>query len=715
MSDVLSLALKGPSDSSFIDWLLSQGPAILMDMERVMLDDGSCRVTPNAEAIGADAVLAIYEKLGDSLSDPESQKYAHRLQSEYVLVGATLFDLSKRFLQLHRERVQALMEHLYDKAPWLVAEIEAACDIFIDQLAQFLEKYSRYTSSHFSNDSSCDKMDTGGVLESLTLDMGWHASMATSWLQLQEACPSSVFVLLQDKRCLLSLARAYDMATDVVLRLTKDASVDLVDTVKQCKKSSKQLKWCWVGLGYKILDVVLCLGAEAADSSALFSEKGGMDLSMLMDMLDIMQTADTVLVPFDNAPFLLDLEFRFSVRNMLVQALLNFNGLDDAQTDYISMSIDQLVDMTDPLYRDGLKALKSKIAYEQESTLLASIDDKGIAYSVPSLDAPSVHDNPDDSAAIAQIKDMLPDLGTGFIRACLDYYDHNAEAVAGALFENDLPQSLADMDRKTENWVKSGGSENDASDSVSEQPEHTVESALESRRNVFDDDEFDIFRHNTLDWSRVRIGKASIPSTNGAPSDALKSRVMQIAQRIEEEDEYDDTYDGTMQDNVADPSDADQFAADEEVFGFKQPAPPAAPAQDADPTRQWEALLVRQYISNPGVLERKKGTRKTPEREALRTRTGLSDEQLEGWLTMFLKNPRKQQMLFSHGWSGEQPKVESAGKPGAANGGAFDTSSNRGDASGQSHRYKDKNKAKIGNHNRKKQQARKAQQTSLPQ
>ncbi|KAJ1838215.1 hypothetical protein LPJ57_011200, partial [Coemansia sp. RSA 486] len=348
----------------------------------------------------------------------------------------------------------------------------------------------------------------------------------------------------------------------------------------------------------------------------------------------------------------------FSVRNMLVQALLNFNGLDDAQTDYISMSIDQLVDMTDPLYRDGLKALKSKIAYEQESTLLASIDDKCIAYSVPSLDAPSVHDNPDDSAAIAQIKDMLPDLGTGFIRACLDYYGHNAEAVAGALFENDLPQSLADMDRKAENWAKSGGSESDASDSVSEQPEHTVESALESRRNVFDDDEFDIFRHNTLDWSRVRIGKASIPSTNGAPSDALKSRVMQIAQRIEEEDEYDDTYDGTMQDNVADPSDADQFAADEEVFGFKQPAPPAAPAQDADPTRQWEALLVRQYISNPGVLERKKGIRKTPEREALRTRTGLSDEQLEGWLTMFLKNPRKQQMLFSHGWSGEQPKVE---------------------------------------------------------
>ncbi|KAJ2854687.1 hypothetical protein FB639_006330, partial [Coemansia asiatica] len=334
------------------------------------------------------------------------------------------------------------------------------------------------------------------------------------------------------------------------------------------------------------------------------------------------------------------------------------------------MSIDQLVDMTDPLYRDGLDALKSKVAFEQESVLLANTGSQTVAAGdslAPSHDAASASD---DSAAIAQIRDMLPDLGVGFIRACLDHYGYNAEEVAAAIFENDLPQSLADMDRKTEQWTKpSSGS--DASDRVDKHTGNT-KSALESRRNVFDNDEFDIFHHNTLDWSRVHIGKASVSSGENVPSDTLKGRVMQIARRIGEEDEYDDTYDYSMQNNVEDATDADKNAEFEYDFINKPPASTSTSttsrsAPVADPTRQWEAELVEQYIRDSSVMERKKGVRKTPAREALRLKTGLSDEQLEGWLTIFLRNPRKQQILFKYGWSGgEQPKAVSASKPESA-------------------------------------------------
>ena len=48
---------------------------------------------------------------------------------------------------------------------------------------------------------------------------------------------------------------------------------------------------------------------------------------------------------------------------------------------------------------------------------------------------------------IAQIRDLFPELGEGFLAQCLAYFDNNTERVINALLEDNLPPHLANLDR----------------------------------------------------------------------------------------------------------------------------------------------------------------------------------------------------------------------------------------------------------------------------
>ena len=48
---------------------------------------------------------------------------------------------------------------------------------------------------------------------------------------------------------------------------------------------------------------------------------------------------------------------------------------------------------------------------------------------------------------VANVKDLFPQLGTGFLAKCLPYFDNNPETVINALLEDNLPPHLANLDR----------------------------------------------------------------------------------------------------------------------------------------------------------------------------------------------------------------------------------------------------------------------------
>jgi len=50
--------------------------------------------------------------------------------------------------------------------------------------------------------------------------------------------------------------------------------------------------------------------------------------------------------------------------------------------------------------------------------------------------------------------------------------------------------------------------------------------------------------------------------------------------------------------------------------------------------------LLKAVLKTPGVFDRSAWTRRNPMRARLRQKTGLSDEQIEGWHAMLRRNVR---------------------------------------------------------------------------
>ncbi|XP_058137605.1 activating signal cointegrator 1 complex subunit 2 isoform X2 [Dasypus novemcinctus] len=151
---------------------------------------------------------------------------------------------------------------------------------------------------------------------------------------------------------------------------------------------------------------------------------------------------------------------------------------------------------------------------------------------------------------ISQVKDLLPDLGEGFILACLEHYSYDPEQVINNILEERLAPALSQLDRSLDRQVK---------------PDPMP--LLMSRHNVFQNDEFDVFSRDSVDLSRVHKGRRKGENTRSLLNDkraveAQRQRYEQYSVVVEEvplqpgeglpycgddyEDEYDDTYDGNQ-------------------------------------------------------------------------------------------------------------------------------------------------------------------------
>ena len=150
------------------------------------------------------------------------------------------------------------------------------------------------------------------------------------------------------------------------------------------------------------------------------------------------------------------------------------------------------------------------------------------------------------TSLVTQVNDLLSELGDGFIRHCLEYYDYNPEKVINGIFENNLPPHLDSLDR-TLPYIP---------------PED--KSNLTRRNNVYNDDEFDINSRDKIDTSRIHKGKRSNKSDLNDKTfmtSELKDRyaAMSIVTDYELTNDYDDEYDDTYDDNNMGREEPDAF------------------------------------------------------------------------------------------------------------------------------------------------------------
>ena len=164
------------------------------------------------------------------------------------------------------------------------------------------------------------------------------------------------------------------------------------------------------------------------------------------------------------------------------------------------------------------------------------------------------------ASMVTSVRDLLPNLGEGFVIMCLEEYNYNIETVINSLLENKLTDSL---DKLSRDMTKA--------EAISSRNE--AKTIISTRHSVFDKDEFDVFTKGTnIDLTRVHKGKKRDETTlktlladKDHMTDSMKERYNrydvfgQFTKPVdfdEYDDEYDDTYDsldvGAQDDDSAD-------------------------------------------------------------------------------------------------------------------------------------------------------------------
>ena len=348
---------------------------------------------------------------------------------------------------------------------------------------------------------------------------------------------------------------------------------------------------------------------------------------------------------------------------------------------------------------------------------------------------------------IAQIQDLFPDLGSGFIVKLLDEYHDNAEEVTAHLLDDSLPIYLKMADRTETLYVVSTTIPLRPGLTCFSRPIHNDQPSVlapalsprptpplsPTRKNIFDYDDFD---NLAIDASKLHIGRKNphltaddlLSDRSTAPNKAAILSALALFDA--DDDERDDTYDV------------------EDVGGTVDTAIPGSDEVDADLRDKNEEVLFSAYRATPQLFNRDPGTRRGQARTALKSEIGMTDEAIEGWAIMLGRDPgrlRRLEAKFSLFTGAQKQLTSTAYREGVVESGTDDDDSGgarsgrgggdfrgrarargrgrgRGNVAGPAdqratqiaRQRKDANKGSRANHNRRDQRARKVARAGFP-
>lgn len=333
---------------------------------------------------------------------------------------------------------------------------------------------------------------------------------------------------------------------------------------------------------------------------------------------------------FVDGPLIMDWEVEYHITDKLDYINQHTFEGEDERIEFLKLSMEQVRDSN-----AGTGSWGDLIPQKRQPNVVAKQKESGF-------------DNVEKTSKISQIQDLFPHLGDGFIEACLDANNDDTETVIMQLLEDNLPQSVSKLDRSMERKSLMGVSdaveqlkhlEGDAAaiDSAIEQQfnrDEEQESVLKSRRNVYDNDEFDIFAHRTVDTSKVYVGKKNKADADSLLDDKsfIQTEKKNVLQRVVDmyDDDYDDSYDDINDAGIPSTLENGDGDAALDVVKKKQ--------EVVNPSIENESVLVHAFAKNPDLFVRNASVRKSKERDLLKKQTGMTDEQLKGWALMFNRN-----------------------------------------------------------------------------
>uniref|UniRef100_A0AAX7TVL6 CUE domain-containing protein n=1 Tax=Astatotilapia calliptera TaxID=8154 RepID=A0AAX7TVL6_ASTCA len=229
------------------------------------------------------------------------------------------------------------------------------------------------------------------------------------------------------------------------------------------------------------------------------------------------------------------------------------------------------------------------------------------------------------------IRDLLPDLGEGFLLECLKEYNYNSELVINNILEDRLAPNLAKLDRAMPRPVK-----------------EELPAVLNNRSNVFDGDEFDVFRREQVDMSRVWKGRRKGENVREMLNDKRhiaeqKARYHTYETVVDEVivepgesatayelDDYDDEYDDTYDMNQVGANDLDgdslltrrPFTVPQVLRKGNKEEDEEDDQDDQEEDASKSAVNRDQFVQDPAVLRERAEAR----RAAMQQRKGFRPE-----------------------------------------------------------------------------------------
>ncbi|XP_013788713.1 activating signal cointegrator 1 complex subunit 2-like [Limulus polyphemus] len=487
------------------------------------------------------------------------------------------------------------------------------------------------------------------------------------------------------KRCELKLKYILDrlasfyervfcpLQEELIVRVKIEESTNLV---KEVRKRIFLAKSCVIKMFRNIL-VYSCIQPIIESSSNKQSE----EVPFLEDLLQVLSTC------LSEKRFICDYQEMFPFEDDLDMLSQTNFSLDSTRTEYILNSIYASYELIGQSSERKEISLNVPPAGNKDHNFIEVQDndtaclENGLQYLEEACGGPNV-EGIELESLITQVLDLLPGLGPGFVEECLKYYNFEVELVINSLLEDSLPESLASLDRNMER--------------KKEQPKRPA--VLANRKCIYDNDEFDIYSHDTVDTSRIHKGKRESKHNNlralmdeKEEIESLRKFYQKYDNVVEEEnwdptlydDEYDDTYDST------------------------------AVGPDAPVTA--DELTLRRPFTIPRVLEDPEEKKKQVKRfEGFQTLSDEEEEKENEELVKqkdeFVSDPAEQRAKAQQRWQERHqhrpPQNRSyRGKP---------RGQGQEDQTVRNRNFKDRHKDRLANHNRRAQSDRKKGRGMIP-
>ncbi|KAI5122117.1 hypothetical protein M0805_002239 [Coniferiporia weirii] len=538
----------------------------------------------------------------------------------------------------------------------------------------------------------------------LSSDSGLHALRKTIHCLkclIQSSPPAVLDAFARNNEFALALAKCYDTRLSAIAAGYGGISLERADDTETTTM--------WVGCKVALIDCFHIL-LEHVLKGVRADPRGHAEraFDLVFALLHLPSTSAQTSVsqiPFLNRTLIADYQEAYSLSSTLATVLANS---DDPRLDVLEMTLKSFE--SESATNGKIGALKVLL---RSDGVAPGINYRGTGAAKGKTRATaSPEPDADLDAAVSSVLDILPDHEPSYIRRllALPQYSGNAEQVIAALLEGDAPTPSA-LGPEPEPRPKPSPAPIRAPAPIE---------AYSERRNVFSE--------MSIDPTSVNVGKrrgdADGVLQDRAFLDQMKADILRRAAELSESDEedvaFDDDLDGALDGQVkvaGDGEESDEDRSDE-----------AEPEEAQTP----ETICELAYIKDPKIFDRDANTRRSKARADLKAQTGWGDEQIEGWRVMLERNPKKDKILQKHEFSGNRRGAGSpapdpssghqdgggsrggrgrgrgrGGRGGGGRGGGGGGSGGGGGGDARERAWKDKNKARQANHNRKRGHDRK--------